>query len=131
MSTRVVSNCDLGSPQELIIRDVFIANMQNWETPLLRETQAAKKALDIAIIAYLKFWELLLTQYLIKLLILQLTVFRKPVTSPGQIQTILHQLSDWTAVTLGHLAIVKTAEHEEKFAANQRTWWNQNLDSIM
>ena len=43
-------NCDLGSHKESIIRDVFIANMQDGEIQreLLKETRTAKKALEIA-----------------------------------------------------------------------------------
>ena len=43
-------NCDLGSHEESIIRDVFIANMQDRETQkeLLKETRTAKKALEVA-----------------------------------------------------------------------------------
>ena len=43
-------NCDLGSHEESIIRDVFIANMQDGEIQrkLLKETRTAKKALEIA-----------------------------------------------------------------------------------
>ena len=43
-------NCDLGSHEESIIRDVFIANMQDGEIQreLLKETRKAKKALEIA-----------------------------------------------------------------------------------
>ena len=42
-------NCDLGSHEESIIRDVFIANMQDGEIQreLLMETRTAKKALEI------------------------------------------------------------------------------------
>ena len=41
-------NCDLGSHEESVIRDVFIANMQDGEIQreLLLETRAAKKALE-------------------------------------------------------------------------------------
>ena len=44
-------NCDLGSHEESIIRDVFIANMQDGEIQreLLKETREAKKALEVAI----------------------------------------------------------------------------------
>ena len=44
-------NCDLGSREESIIRDVFIANMQDGEIQreLLKETREPKKALEIAI----------------------------------------------------------------------------------
>ena len=44
-------NCDLGSHEESIIRDVFIANMQDGEIQreLLKETRIAKKAFQIAI----------------------------------------------------------------------------------
>ena len=44
------SNCDLGSHEESIIRDVFIANMQDSEIQreLLKETRTAKKALEVA-----------------------------------------------------------------------------------
>ena len=43
-------NCDLGSHEESIIRDVFIANKQDGEIQreLLKETRTAKKALEIA-----------------------------------------------------------------------------------
>ena len=43
-------NCDLGSHEESIIRDVFIANMQDGEIQreLLKETRTAKKALENA-----------------------------------------------------------------------------------
>ena len=43
-------NCDLGSHEESITRDVFIANMQDGEiqSELLKETRTAKKALEIA-----------------------------------------------------------------------------------
>ena len=43
-------NCDLGSHEESIIRDVFIANMQDREIQreLLKETKTAKKALEVA-----------------------------------------------------------------------------------
>ena len=43
-------NCDLGSHEESIIRDVFIANLQDVENQreLLKETRSAKKALEIA-----------------------------------------------------------------------------------
>ena len=43
-------NCNLGSHEESIIRDVFIANMQDGEIQreLLKETRTAKKALEIA-----------------------------------------------------------------------------------
>ena len=43
-------SCDLGSHEESIIRDVFIANMQDGEIQreLLKETRTAKKALEIA-----------------------------------------------------------------------------------
>ena len=43
-------NCDLGSHEESIIRDVFIANMQDGEIQreLLKETRTAKKALEVA-----------------------------------------------------------------------------------
>ena len=43
-------NCDLGSNEESIIRDVFIANMQDGEIQreLLKETRTPKKALEIA-----------------------------------------------------------------------------------
>ena len=43
-------NCDLGSHEESIIRDVFIANMQDGEIQreLLNETRTAKKALEFA-----------------------------------------------------------------------------------
>ena len=43
-------NCDSGSHEESIIRDVFIANMQDGEIQreLLKETRTAKKALEIA-----------------------------------------------------------------------------------
>ena len=43
-------NCDLGSHEESIIRDVFIANMQGDEIQreLLKETRTAKKVLEIA-----------------------------------------------------------------------------------
>ena len=43
-------NCDLGSDEDSIIRDVFIANMQDGEIQreLLKETRTAKKALGIA-----------------------------------------------------------------------------------
>ena len=42
--------CELGSHEELIIRDVFIANMQDGEIQkeLLKETRTAKKAPEIA-----------------------------------------------------------------------------------
>ena len=42
-------NCDLGSHEESIIRDVFIANMQDGETQreLLKGTRTAKKALEV------------------------------------------------------------------------------------
>ena len=42
-------NCDLGSHEECIIRDVFIANMQDGEIKreLLKETRSAKKALEV------------------------------------------------------------------------------------
>ena len=43
-------NCDLGSHEESIICDVFIVNMQDGEMrKLLKETRAAKKALEPAI----------------------------------------------------------------------------------
>ena len=44
-------NFDLGSHEESIIRDVFIANMQDGEIQreLLKETREAKKALEVAI----------------------------------------------------------------------------------
>ena len=44
-------NCDLGSHEESIIRDVFIAKMQNGEIQreLLKETRSAKQALEVAI----------------------------------------------------------------------------------
>ena len=44
-------NCDLGNREESIIRDVFIANMQDGEIQreLLKETREPKKALEIAI----------------------------------------------------------------------------------
>ena len=43
-------NCDLGSHEETIIRDVFIANTQDGEIQreLLKETRTAKKALEVA-----------------------------------------------------------------------------------
>ena len=43
-------NCDLGSHEESIIRDVFIANMQDGEIQreLLKETRTAKKTLAVA-----------------------------------------------------------------------------------
>ena len=43
-------NCDLGSHEESIIRDVFIANMQDGQIQreLLKETRTAKKALEFA-----------------------------------------------------------------------------------
>ena len=43
-------NCDLGSHEESIIRDVFIVNMQDGEIQreLLKETRTAKKALEVA-----------------------------------------------------------------------------------
>ena len=43
-------SCDIGSHEESIIRDVFIANMQDGEIhrELLKETRTAKKALEIA-----------------------------------------------------------------------------------
>ena len=43
-------NCDLGSHEESIIRDVFIANMQDSEIQreLLKETISAKKDLEVA-----------------------------------------------------------------------------------
>ena len=43
-------NCDLGGHEESIIRDVFIANMQDGEIQreLLKETRTAKKALEVA-----------------------------------------------------------------------------------
>ena len=43
-------NCDLGSHEESIIRDVLIANMQDGEIQreLLKETRTAKKALEVA-----------------------------------------------------------------------------------
>ena len=43
-------NCDLGSHDESIICDVFIANMQDGEIQreLLKETRTAKKALEVA-----------------------------------------------------------------------------------
>ena len=43
-------NCDLGSHEESIIRDVLIANMQDGEIQreLLKETRTAKKAIDVA-----------------------------------------------------------------------------------
>ena len=43
-------NCDLGSHEESIIRDVFIANKQDGEIQrkLLKETRTAKKALEVA-----------------------------------------------------------------------------------
>ena len=43
-------NCGLGSHEESVIRDVFIANMQDGEiqTELLKETRRAKKGLEIA-----------------------------------------------------------------------------------
>ncbi|XP_075256671.1 uncharacterized protein LOC142349141 [Convolutriloba macropyga] len=43
-------NCDLGSHESSIIRDVFIANMQDGEIQreLLKETRTAKKALEVA-----------------------------------------------------------------------------------
>ena len=43
-------NCDLGSHEESIMRDVFIANMQDGEIQreLLKETRTAKKALEVA-----------------------------------------------------------------------------------
>ena len=43
-------NCDLGSHEESINRDVFIANMQDGEIQreLLKETRTAKKALEVA-----------------------------------------------------------------------------------
>ena len=42
-------NCDLGSHEESIIRDVFIANMQDGEIQreLRKETRTAKKALEV------------------------------------------------------------------------------------
>ena len=44
-------NCNLGSREESIIRDVFIANMQDGEIQreLLKETREPKKALEVAI----------------------------------------------------------------------------------
>ena len=44
-------NCDLGSHEESIIRDVFIANMQDGEIQreLLKETRTLKNALEIAL----------------------------------------------------------------------------------
>ena len=43
-------NCDLGSHEESIIRDVFIANMQDGEIQreMLKETRTAKKVLEVA-----------------------------------------------------------------------------------
>ena len=43
-------NCDLGSHEESIIRDVFIANMQDGEIQkeLLKETRTAKKTIEVA-----------------------------------------------------------------------------------
>ena len=43
-------NCDLGSHEESIIRDVFIANMQDGEIQreLLKETRTAKKVLEVS-----------------------------------------------------------------------------------
>ena len=43
-------NCDLGSHEESIVRDVFIANMHDGEIQkeLLKETRTAKKALEVA-----------------------------------------------------------------------------------
>ena len=42
-------NCDLESHEEPIIRDVFIANMQDGESQreLLKETKTAKKAIEV------------------------------------------------------------------------------------
>ena len=42
--------CDMGSHEESIIWDVFIANMQDGEIQreLLKETRSAKKALEVA-----------------------------------------------------------------------------------
>ncbi|XP_075246969.1 uncharacterized protein LOC142340280 [Convolutriloba macropyga] len=44
------SNCDLGSHEEPIIRDVFIDNMHDGEIQrdLLKETRTAKRALEVA-----------------------------------------------------------------------------------
>ena len=44
-------NCDIGSHEESIIRDVFIANMKDGEIQreLLKETREPKKALEVAI----------------------------------------------------------------------------------
>ena len=44
-------NCHLGSHEESIIRDVFIADMQDGEIQreLLKETRTAKKALEVAV----------------------------------------------------------------------------------
>ena len=43
-------NCDLGSYEESIIHDVFIANLQDCEIhrELLKETRSAKKAIEVA-----------------------------------------------------------------------------------
>ena len=43
-------NCNLGSHEESIVRDVFIANMQDGEIQreLLKETRTGKKALEVA-----------------------------------------------------------------------------------
>ena len=43
-------NCDLGSHEESIIRDVFVANMQDGEIQRepLKKTRTAKKALEVA-----------------------------------------------------------------------------------
>ena len=43
-------NCDLGSHEESIIRDVCLGNMQDGEIQreLLKETRTAKKALEVA-----------------------------------------------------------------------------------
>ena len=45
-----VPSCDLGSHEEYIIRDVFIANLQDGEIQRerLKETRTAKKALEVA-----------------------------------------------------------------------------------
>ena len=77
-------NCEPGSHEKSILRDVFIAKMHNGEIQreLLKQIRNPKKALELAIneeMAYktiLNFRGPLLIQYLIKWKTPQLTVFR-------------------------------------------------------
>ena len=111
-------NCDLGSNEESIIRDVSIANIQDGENQfeLLKGTRTPQKARELTIIVEMDKQNQLKisgnTAYTVSNQIANPAInsIQKSWNNPRLIQTTVKT----PLPELGHLAIDKTAQYEEK-----------------